>query len=765
MIDKFISIKNIGVFRDYSARGDVSLRRLTLVFAENGRGKTTLCAVLRSLQTGRPEFVSERKTLGLNGESSVEMLLEGQKFSFSNNEWSGTHADIAIFDSVFIHNNVYAGDYVDHNHKKNLYRVVVGTEGARLATQVEELDGKIRDASTDIRAKKETVQKALPNGVTIEVYLAWQPIEDVENKILRKSTEIANRQRALDKAAEIGSRALLAKIQLPIFPSDFLATLAKQLKDVNADAGKRVREQIANHNMGKEGEPWLSQGLGYVAHNKCPFCGQDISANELIIAYQSHFNAVYRALKQEVAKLSQRIADTIGETSLHVTQQTLSGNLTLAEFWRQFTPQTLPALSFEEIQQKYAKLRERSLALSKRKQENPTDPVSPDDGFRTSLEAVRALDQPVQAYNAAVDASNVRINQQKAFLQRGADINTMKGELADLQANKRRFEPDVAQACHEFQSAVEAKEKLVKEKEAAKRQLDEYCENVLPGYEKAINNYLDQFHTGFRIVKSRRVYTGGTPSSEYQIDIRNTSVDLGDPKTPSGTPCFKTTLSSGDRSALALAFFLAALKQDPAIGNKIVVLDDPFTSLDRFRRTCTQQLIRKLAANARQVIVLSHDPHFLKLVWEGYPANEIKTLKLFPTGDNTAIGEFDIEAETQCSYLRNYSTLQNFSRDRTGTAIGVARAIRPFLEGLLRSHFPGRFEHNECLGGMISKIRNADPSQGLNHARADLPELEAINNYSKKYHHDQNPNADSEVLSENELHGFVERALRFVGGH
>lgn len=169
------------------------------------------------------------------------------------------------------------------------------------------------------------------------------------------------------------------------------------------------------------------------------------------------------------------------------------------------------------------------------------------------------------------------------------------------------------------------------------------------------------------------MYTGGTPSSHYQLEINDCAIGLGDSRTQPGTPCFKTTLSSGDRSALALVFFLAALKQDARIGNKIVVLDDPFTSQDRFRRTCTQQLIRQHAGMAQQVVVLSHDPHFLRLIWEDYPATDIKVLQMCRTGENTVIGEWDIEAETQSTYLKNYSALLDFYRERKGTALNVAR--------------------------------------------------------------------------------------------
>ncbi len=49
MLQRVISIKNVGRFQNYGAAGDVTFRRYTLIFAENGRGKTTLCAILRSL--------------------------------------------------------------------------------------------------------------------------------------------------------------------------------------------------------------------------------------------------------------------------------------------------------------------------------------------------------------------------------------------------------------------------------------------------------------------------------------------------------------------------------------------------------------------------------------------------------------------------------------------------------------------------------------------------------------------------------------------
>jgi wobble nucleotide-excising tRNase len=766
MLEKIVQIKNVGRFRNYSTNGDMMFRKLTLLYAENGRGKTTLCAILRSLQSGRAEYIGERKTLAAAGQAFVHLRFNGSNYQFSNDVWSVTYPDIAIFDPVFVNENVYSGDYVEHEHRKNLYRVIVGAQGVQLARQIEDLDAKIREANADIRIKKEAASRNLPSGVELEDYLEWQPVPDFETQIQLKTDELNNRQRAAVKSDEIKAKGLLVRIQIPSIPSYFTTVLGKQLTDIMADAEATVRQQVARHQMGREGESWLSQGLGYVANNQCPFCGQNVVLNDLIEAYRSHFNADYKSLKEEVAQLSQRINNAIGEATLTSLLQTISGNAALAEFWKQFVAVDLPEIPFMDIREKYAVLREQCLELAGRKQDNPIEAVTPNNEFSSALAAVESLNSIIAAYNAAVEISNTLITEQKAAVLRADDIPTIKSMLTQLHIKKRRFELEVIQLCQAYQDVLNNKAVLEQTKDTVRQQLDQHCQGLLQAYEKSINDFLDQFNAGFRITNTRHLYTGGTPSSHFQIEINNTALDLGDTRTPLGTPCFKTALSSGDRSALALVFFLAVLKHDAEIGRKIVVFDDPFTSLDRFRRTCTQQLIQQLAGSAEQVIVLSHDPYFLKLLWDECPSanTNAKAIQMSKAGDTTVIGEWDILAEAQSSYMKDFSTLLNFYRERKGGLGSVARTIRPFLEGMLRSHFPGQFQEAEWLGDFVGKIREAGPDSGLQHAKADINELEAINGYSKRYHHQQNANADTVPLDEDELHGYVKRTLKLAGG-
>ena len=119
---------------------------------------------------------------------------------------------------------------------------------------------------------------------------------------------------------------------------------------------------------------------------------------------------------------------------------------------------------------------------------------------------------------------------------------------------------------------------------------------------------------------------GGVASSTYQISINNTPVVLGDGTTPLDRPSFRNTLSAGDKSTLALAFFLAQLMRDPGRASKVVVFDDPFNSQDNFRRECTVARIKRCGDLTAQVILLSHDGPFLKRVWDRIGAAERKAL-------------------------------------------------------------------------------------------------------------------------------------------
>lgn len=276
------------------------------------------------------------------------------------------------------------------------------------------------------------------------------------------------------------------------------------------------------------------------------------------------------------------------------------------------------------------------------------------------------------------------------------------------------------------------------------------------------------FAAGFRIGGTGRSYIGGKPSSSYKLIINGTAVELGDDKTPLNIPSFRNTLSAGDRSTLALALFIAQLEHDPNLKDKIVVFDDPLTSQDRSRRTATQILICNLAKEVKQVFVLSHDPYFLRALWDGYKGRGgIKSFQSLRMGDGTSVGEWDVVKETAGEYAKKHRVLWNYrynSVNSAGVPREVAQTIRPVLEEYLRLKLPHSFADGEWLGDFIAKLRDASGTDSVSATKCILEDLELINEFSKRYHHSSNPAADRELVNETELLAYVERTLNVVGG-
>jgi wobble nucleotide-excising tRNase len=322
----------------------------------------------------------------------------------------------------------------------------------------------------------------------------------------------------------------------------------------------------------------------------------------------------YRAIKQEVTDIQRAVEDALGENALLSLQGTINSNLSLLRFWNPLTKLGLPDLSFDALRTVLESLRGVARQAISRKCANILEPVPSAPVFDEAVANWDAASMAVDTYNLSVTVINEAIAKLKA--PSSLDVVTQRTKLSELNAVKLRYSATVADLCSNYLEAEQKKKGLDTDKRNAKQNLDDYTSKVFEKYQDKINELLAQFNTGFRIYKTKGRYVGGSPSSTFVLVINNAQVELDDNKNSPGSPCFKNTLSAGDRSSLALAFFIACLYQDPKIGEKIVVIDDPITSQDMFRATCTRQIISRLYIVAKQVIVLSHNPTFLKNLWE-----------------------------------------------------------------------------------------------------------------------------------------------------
>jgi len=216
------------------------------------------------------------------------------------------------------------------------------------------------------------------------------------------------------------------------------------------------------------------------------------------------------------------------------------------------------------------------------------------DAWRAQVET---LNQGLQTANAAL----LVVKEQAA----AGNPTAIAADITRLKTIQARHSPEMDALCNAYRGEKLEKVATERKRDAARVALDAYRKTVFPTYEIAINEYLRKFGAGFRLAKVASSTTRAGSACTYSVAIGSDTIAIGGAVTP-GVPSFSSTLSAGDRNTLALAFFFASLDRDPGLKDKVVVIDDPITSLDEHRHLTTVQEMGRLAQRAGQLIVLSH---------------------------------------------------------------------------------------------------------------------------------------------------------------
>ncbi len=345
------------------------------------------------------------------------------------------------------------------------------------------------------------------------------------------------------------------------------------------------------------------------------------------------------------------------------------------------------------------------------------------------------------------------------------NIVLLAAEVKKMEATQKRWSTPVLTAVTQYNTAETERKRLDDEKRQVRERIDELMQTNLQQYQTAINELLKIFGAEFSIEQLKSTYVGGEPRTEYGLQIRNISVKLGSRADMATGQSFATTLSEADKRTLAFAFFIARLKADPHLSDKLVVLDDPVSSFDLTRMRQSVQLVAKLVDKCHQIIVLSHDPHFIRELTEHLakqkPPIVASLLSLTRTShDYSTFSPCDIDDVCATPYYRNHRLVVDYIEGRsTVDKRDVAKAIRPLLEGYYHRRFPHKFPHMMMFGMIINLAANAQHGDPLEHLQASLEEMSEINDYVGQFHHD---GSDAVPITDGELLAYAKRALDLV---
>ena len=765
MLKEIKFIQNVGRFAKAQPTQSNTYKRCVLVFGENGWGKSTIGEILRSVSASDPAPLIGRKTLDGGPDQKIVMLFDDQQAIFENDTWSGPQPKIEVYDSTFVNENVYSGDIVSANHLKNQYGLVVGATGVKLVQKLTDLDDESRRVNAEIKSQEtklvSAIQSASKLSMKVDEVIQLEEIVNVDTSIQEKKSEVAR----LRKSAELKVATVPEPLSTPSESAGLKQLLQSSVDGVAQDALTAVRQHIAEFHQNDgtiydSHEAWLESGLAYDSADDCPFCGQELKDRRLVSAYQQYFSETYKTLASSIRRSRETFTQYAnGEFRANVNKQ-LGINAKAIEYWKAAggldEPDIgdVPAL-IAAMEQAAEKLD----AVFAEKQTNLTEAQNSSTYEAALAEWEQARGGLVQT-NAVIEKFAKQVEDIKSSIDPSHLANAAR-DFAILLAKKVRHTSEMKALVDALLARRKRKEEIATEKGELRDQLTAHAKSITENLGATINAYLDRINAGFRIDYKEPDYRGKEPAASYQILINNVSVSPRGKEDDPTQPSFRNTLSAGDKSALALAFFLAKVNADTGLANSIVVLDDPFTSLDNFRRQFTANEIRKLFCAALQVIVFSHDKNFLRLLWDKIEQTSITSLAL-QTGARgaTTIAPYDIETATQPRVVTERMKIQEFLDGEQHNPNYIRTRLRTVCEYFYRQGDPATFSHDATLDEIIRAL-DAAP----NHPYKDaLDDLRNVNEYSRSDSHAEIANNPAEESSDEELKGFCRLVLDLTWG-
>lgn len=714
-----------------------------IFYAENGAGKTTLATILRSLALGEGILIDRHKRLNAISSPKVEIKLEDNSLCrYDNGKWNKTNHDIEVFDSYFVADNVYSGMEISADNRKALYKFVVGNTGIEIARKI----NRLKSMSVDLQREKTKLIDEIKNLIhynDVETVVKLAPKKDIDILLSQKKQEfkISSNNEVIIKHEELPN---IKSFTLPFNTRQIKSLLQKSIDCISEQYLTFISQRIntLKNNGLSNAEKWLADGLAEVNtinDDSCPFCGQSLSgAKEIIDGYNLYFSKEYNQLINSIKLCNSQIQRFDVRNFIRVVTEFHEKLMSQYHFWQIYLkdlnkvtdmPAELTLLEddFSKVQEKISE-----------KAQNPLSKIENDnlEELEVHLGVVFSFIEELKKYVAYIGPLITKL---KSTLK---PLDTVRKELRALEIYKSRYESPLKEMCEYF--IIVEKQILRLQKLTTQLQNEQKGNSAafLHDYGDIINNYLQNvFCTDFRI---ENIKDGGyrgrsrDASLTYSLTFKGKPLSLDTDDNLS----FKNTLSEGDKNTIAFSLFLAKLDKysEEELKNKIIVFDDPLTSLDLNRRNATINELVKMYQKTKQTLVLSHNLAFLLELnnRRKIKGKDKKVLLIEKQIDKSIIREFKLRDELSAEFASCIEKIEKFKESGADEDMEPAiNSIRLSLEAILKFKY-GRYLStlDGTFGQIIFELEKSSTCRFVDGEKQKvIDDLNELNEMSWRAHH------------------------------
>lgn len=779
MLQKIVRFKNIKQLQ-HKLAPERNFDQLNLIYGRNGAGKSTICNIFDLLNDGNLSGIEDLK--------SVEAIDASQEVDFHLifKDSNSPHLVVTpksptispfkfhIFNQIFIDNNVHTSAGVDSSNLVNYYEFCLGSSSIEKQTKIAELKNQNEELTKAISNIEREITSQFNNRKNIQQIVKIKKIDDPDKKIEDLQEKIK------DYHAEDKFRNRRTPAELKYYAEDLDFSIFKvSTEQLSAEAEVRVEAHI-KENLKERDTSWLETGIKLRTDSgNCPFCAQPLQSSPIFHLFSEYMNESYRDAvstfeidSSEFSLRTYRIA-----SGLEALEETHKENLNIVEIWSDKVQSMPLALDLQQQNKIATQLIIKSGKLIKLKEKDILAQIDTTTIEQIYSDLIQSID--LDNYNKEILSLNSKIKEFKDSLK-STDIEELKNYINEIVDSKIRHTSTIITSISE--QAIAKKTRAANSLEISKlrEEIETEQEKLIGRHEQCLNQLLTSFSSSIRIKKLGKDNKGKGGSSRFTYNIEFIDKTLSITDATDNKRLMSQILSNGDKSSLALAFFLSNF-QNKNEDQSIIVLDDPMCSLDLHRRETTIREVSKLLRSGYQTFVLSHDAHFLSDIKNYSNLSEktkcfeleIERIDKNPYDENSLkycqsriVSREDFEHYVLHSYQQEYKDLLAFiTTPKEAQKTSIARSIRPILEAYLRLLLPEQFSNKLWLGEMIKRIRDETSATSQffdKHNR--LEDIEDINQFSKQYHHADGFDTKIQQLNLEEVLHFAKKTYRFITG-
>ncbi len=634
-------IKKIKAIKEYKSFDDFEWKRFcknkdgqelifqnfTVVFGENGSGKSSICDVLKNVSQNQ-DFPSTPPTLA---EIEINDNDNNQTHKYENGNWTNhiNKNSFLFFDVDFINANV-------HTHGVRSSNLQQGAHTQKAGKLIIDLDEKANSLKVEIKEKKdelETLQNPCAyilakqfsdkDKKLFQIYkdanykIKQKKLSETQEELKKLEANLVTLEKLNTKYSEINRLPVIGQVIFsnPLSQKEtFTELFTRQIKEkAQNQADETIKVHFIKHKQFIEYAK--DQIPANYTNENCPLCMQPlVNAISVIEYYRTAFDQTYENAKRQFLSDIETVKDEL---------ETTKTNLNLL-------PQKVTAIfdSLEKIKidfeiQDIYKLEERTNQTGKFSGISTKDI----DDLLSALESLKKIDREqvdvaklydavvailqeveksVESVNSFIAEKNKLINDFKGKYSDQSKINSEIQERTQNQAELSELidflNDDKVKQIKNKNEILEKRKNLSEALKNAREALKSYLANTIPSsIISTMITILGKFNLSFTLEH----ITANANTKDYSFSFK-----IKDQK--GNEREMKNGLSEGERQLISLAFFFAINENLQNKDKTVLIFDDPITSLDSPNLKILAELIHQKTREFSQVIVFTHHPLFFK---------------------------------------------------------------------------------------------------------------------------------------------------------